>query len=478
MTRCPHLCLSLFPALAALALGVPAAASADTDVGGVDLDGYCTSKGFDGVELTGPVTGPYSAYNWHCKKGSETYSIDMQDVCRTQYQNPAAIGEAQTLDDAYSWRCIVHSELVRDKACLPEPVIAHALNDPTPEAGLAELGTSDYGAGGGTSTDPPPDLGSPADLEADPCAWRGTFKDGYTLAGDRAMVDLGRVSRKRRNAKVRFVLKEEVPWKVCAAGRKWERCAEGDASLGSRKVTLRGPRGKKVPKLVQLQFTDRSSTALQSYDLRFQGTNGVITRAPESLPLATPPIPTAMRANGYPDGVGDWLHGNTFSNWISNVLGGAWWVGLPWSTCVDFSEKYWFVEYYKREQQHIRANFDPAYNLGRPVTALRVDVRGFAWRNWRFYQVFDGGTWGRSSLTAPRSQLFADRCSQKPHLVTGAIFRKWEQIGHVNTMGGPQGGQYREGPFIKQNFENGQIGFRDGNTGTVWYRFGNGAWRS
>jgi len=406
----------------------------------------------------------------------------MDAACSSQYDNPAAVGRSANLDDAYSWRCYEVSALESNTTCLPDSLSELLEERPNPGTPIAEPGGSDFGEDGTTSTEEPTDADAPAPIAADPCAWRGTFDDGFTLAGERAMVELEAVSRRARTATVDFDLLEPVAWKVCVrslGSRSWQKCGSGSGETGTHEVSL--TRKTKVPRAVQVRFSDIESGALESYDVRFEGKTGEITRAPTSL-SDPPPLP-AMRAElrggvGYPEGVGDFLHNNPFADWIQHVISKNWWIGYGYHTCLNLYQKYWFIEYYKREQAHIRQHFSPGYNLGRPATAMRINVTGFAGTSWRFYQLFDGGSWGRSTLTAPRSEFLGNSCSQKPHLITGAIFRKWEQLGHVNTMGGPLGGQYREGPFVKQNFEKGQIGFRDGNLGTVWYRFGNGPWQT
>jgi lysophospholipase L1-like esterase len=69
--------------------------------GGVDLNGYCRARGYDGVSLDGST-----AYDWHCDIGSTRYSIDMVDACGWQYGatgpwNPSY----RDFNDPYSWEC-------------------------------------------------------------------------------------------------------------------------------------------------------------------------------------------------------------------------------------------------------------------------------------------------------------------------------------------------------------------------------------
>jgi lysophospholipase L1-like esterase len=87
-----------------LLFGAPAA-SAETQLGGVDLNRYCQSRGYDGAVLSGPRFAPNAAYNWHCQKGTTQSGIDVTVACREQYGNPSAVARALDLNDAYSWRC-------------------------------------------------------------------------------------------------------------------------------------------------------------------------------------------------------------------------------------------------------------------------------------------------------------------------------------------------------------------------------------
>lgn len=132
-----------------------------------------------------------------------------------------------------------------------------------------------------------------------------------------------------------------------------------------------------------------------------------------------------------------------------------------------------FINGYRDEQNWIRSQFKGDYMLGRPVTGVKVTyTKSLKVRN---YQIFDGGSWGRSSLTQPKP-VSVFNCYSKPFLVTGTMYSKWSQIGHINTLGGPVGGQYWNGPYINQNFERGQMGFHSSNPGDVWWRRSTEGW--
>jgi hypothetical protein len=126
---------------------------------------------------------------------------------------------------------------------------------------------------------------------------------------------------------------------------------------------------------------------------------------------------------------------------------------------------------YLDQQNVIRQRFSPGYRIGAPATLVR-SVQGLT--TVRFYQTFTGGSWGNSILIPRKARLaildprswYTDRL----YLITGAIYYKWMAVGNVGTLGGPNGPQYRSGPFIDQDFDKGgQIGFAANNPGDVWW---------
>ena len=79
---------------------------AERELGGIDLDGYCRSRGYIGAVLVGPAQGPNAAYDWRCRSsdGGAT-GISVDDACRWMYSDPSAYSRPKDQNDAYSWRC-------------------------------------------------------------------------------------------------------------------------------------------------------------------------------------------------------------------------------------------------------------------------------------------------------------------------------------------------------------------------------------
>src|SRR5690349_12616716 len=70
-------CLMFVGTLAALSVPV----SADSTLGGMDLDGYCRSLGYRGVTLTG-----HTVYDWYCVTNSGSHvGIEINKECNWQY---------------------------------------------------------------------------------------------------------------------------------------------------------------------------------------------------------------------------------------------------------------------------------------------------------------------------------------------------------------------------------------------------------
>lgn len=97
-------------ALAALVLGsgsilvTSTAAQAVTELGGIDVPGYCQSIGYWGADLA-----ENNAFGWECNRGTERAGIDMGAACRWQYNNPAAIATYRDASGPYNWYCFVNS---------------------------------------------------------------------------------------------------------------------------------------------------------------------------------------------------------------------------------------------------------------------------------------------------------------------------------------------------------------------------------
>ena len=78
-------------------------ASADSDLGTIDLDKFCRDKyQAGGVFLRGN-----DAYSWMCRtRTSPNWNyIDMNEACQKQYGDPQAYAKTDNVSDKYSWRC-------------------------------------------------------------------------------------------------------------------------------------------------------------------------------------------------------------------------------------------------------------------------------------------------------------------------------------------------------------------------------------
>jgi hypothetical protein len=79
-----------------------------TVVGGLVLNSYCQSLGFDHSMLIGNIVlAPGAAFNWVCvtAAGAQT-PIDMQAACVFQYPGQVTIAYPQDVNDGFSWVCI------------------------------------------------------------------------------------------------------------------------------------------------------------------------------------------------------------------------------------------------------------------------------------------------------------------------------------------------------------------------------------
>jgi len=71
-------------------------------LGGVDLEAYCQSLGYSGVELIQP-----NVYGWRCvDSNGSTSSISVIAACRVQYDDPTATANYSDFNDPDSWYCI------------------------------------------------------------------------------------------------------------------------------------------------------------------------------------------------------------------------------------------------------------------------------------------------------------------------------------------------------------------------------------
>ena len=78
----------------------PPSQELEVDHGGMDLNGYCQARGYDGVSLD-----TSSVFGWHCDSGSARYDIDMVDACNYQYGAAEWLPRYRDPNDPSSWSC-------------------------------------------------------------------------------------------------------------------------------------------------------------------------------------------------------------------------------------------------------------------------------------------------------------------------------------------------------------------------------------
>ncbi|WP_033343181.1 hypothetical protein [Catenuloplanes japonicus] len=74
--------------------------TASKQLGGVNLVGYCKSKGYNNAALVDST-----AYGWRCLSVKKTDSINMTDACKWQYKTTTAIDRMEKYTDPNSWKC-------------------------------------------------------------------------------------------------------------------------------------------------------------------------------------------------------------------------------------------------------------------------------------------------------------------------------------------------------------------------------------
>jgi hypothetical protein len=83
-------------------------ASADPPrpLGGLDLQGYCQSQGYDGVVLDGSAIGGHNVFNnWRCQIAGKNHPFSFEQACRWQYGLQAVQAHPTDKDNAFSWVC-------------------------------------------------------------------------------------------------------------------------------------------------------------------------------------------------------------------------------------------------------------------------------------------------------------------------------------------------------------------------------------
>jgi hypothetical protein len=75
-------------------------------LGGLDLNEYCQSLGYNGVVQTKPRLGFATAIdNWRCSRDDGLHPFSMEQACQWEYDLQAVEARFLDRDDAYSWKC-------------------------------------------------------------------------------------------------------------------------------------------------------------------------------------------------------------------------------------------------------------------------------------------------------------------------------------------------------------------------------------
>jgi hypothetical protein len=75
-------------------------------LGGLQLDEFCKSLGYDGVVLTRPRLGSGAAIgNWRCGSAGDLHPFSIEQACKWEYGLDAVQTHFLDRDDAYSWKC-------------------------------------------------------------------------------------------------------------------------------------------------------------------------------------------------------------------------------------------------------------------------------------------------------------------------------------------------------------------------------------
>lgn len=82
------------------------APAAHEQFGGLQLQEFCQSQGYDGVLQTKPRLGFAAAIdNWRCVSDGALHPFSMEQACKWEYGMDAIQARFLDRDDAYSWKC-------------------------------------------------------------------------------------------------------------------------------------------------------------------------------------------------------------------------------------------------------------------------------------------------------------------------------------------------------------------------------------
>ncbi|MHB8626114.1 MAG: SH3 domain-containing protein [Aggregatilineales bacterium] len=97
--------------------------------GGMDIDGYCRSKGYVGAMLT-----QQTVYGWNCKDGNgNPHGMDLYDLCAWQYHGALPTPQFSNFNDPNSWLC-TSTNAQQPTAVPPTPVPQQPTNAQQPTA--------------------------------------------------------------------------------------------------------------------------------------------------------------------------------------------------------------------------------------------------------------------------------------------------------------------------------------------------------
>jgi hypothetical protein len=86
------------------------AAAPHEQLGGLALQEFCQSRGYEGVVQTRPRLGFGAAIgNWRCVLDGDLHPFSMEQACKWEYGMEAIQAHFLDRDDAYSWKCFAVS---------------------------------------------------------------------------------------------------------------------------------------------------------------------------------------------------------------------------------------------------------------------------------------------------------------------------------------------------------------------------------
>ncbi|UYN90093.1 MAG: SH3 domain-containing protein [Anaerolineales bacterium] len=113
--------------------------------GGLDLDGYCRSKGYSKAELV-----ENNAYGWRCKGADGSlHNMDLYDACHWQYGGQLPTPQFSDFNNAYSWKCFGGNT---QSPTIAPPSSGNSSGGSTGGSGNSGSGSGNSGPSGGSVT--------------------------------------------------------------------------------------------------------------------------------------------------------------------------------------------------------------------------------------------------------------------------------------------------------------------------------------